>query len=832
MSLRDRLPKSVVTAGVLRLLAPALWLLAGPVSTASVAEEPPELSEPDIATRRVVEEILVTAQKAEQNIRDVPISMTVLDDEFIAERAITDYRDLSQYAPSARIDPGTGVFPDVNVRGFGSALSNKAFEQSVGLNIDGIPYGRTAYFQGPLFDLERVELLRGPQGTLFGKNTTAGLLNLVSKKPTDELTGFVHAELGELERRRFEAAIGGPIVPNVVNFRIAGLSDQRDGLLGNTTARVVPEANERMADRDRKGVRAQLGFPDLLGANLVVGYERAEFDYLGVGWEFILVPENVRAFYRQYDPRTDFDPDNLVGSVDLAEFNRNQSDTVVANASYDLAGWRLDAVGGYSLLKVAGLYDLDFGPSPMLFNPTSDDNPQTTAEIRATSPSLPGLLGLARFFGLDLGTTDLTLGLLYQRRGIDDDLVNLAFNLPVVAQFAAVNRAPAGTPVPDLSSFVGPAIQVGNLGILDTTGGIASTTMVFNQTTRSIAGFAQMDWHVIPRWTLQYGMRLTDESKEADWNRTVSQPSGSALLALGAEGFTASRSRSEFAFTPKVSLRHDWTDDVNFYASWTEGFKAGGFNAQAFNDNSADALQYAPEKATAWELGMRAWLLGGAAALNLALFRETIEDLQVLTVPPNSVDTSVVNAGKARAQGIELDAIWLPTSWLTLSGGLAFNDSEFLDFRFGQCSFDRPDTDGNGDGQCDVTGEPLTRTPKWMSTLVGSLRFPAESIASFVAPEQLVRGIDLIGGGTFQYQDVQYVDRALDERGRQSPFFRFGANAGFGSLEQGWSARVVVENLTDIDTAYLVRDAALGQGIFLRIPEPGRLVFGSFRWSF
>ncbi|MGH7822324.1 MAG: TonB-dependent receptor, partial [Candidatus Binatia bacterium] len=466
------------------------------------------------------------------------------------------------------------------------------------------------------------------------------------------------------------------------------------------------------------------------------------------------------------------------------------------------------------------------------FNPTSDDNPQTTGELRATSPSLAGFLGLERLFGLGLGSTDLTLGFFYQDRGIDDDVVNLAFNLPVVAQFAAYNALPPGTPIGGLEEFTGVNVPIGELGVFDTSAGVAATTMLFNQTTRSIAGFAQMDWRVVERWTLQYGMRLTDERKEADWNRTVTQVTGTALAALGAEEFTANRSRSELAFTPKASLRYDWSDDISAYAFWAQGFKAGGFNAQAFNDNSADALQYAPEKATAWELGARMWLLGGTANVNLALFRETIEDLQVLTVPPNSVDTSVVNAGEARAQGVELDSTWVPASWLTLTGTLAFNDSEFIDFPLGQCSFDRPDTDGSGDGQCDLTGEPLFRTPKWMSTLVGNLRFPLADVASLAGSPLFADGIDLIGGGTFQYQDVQYLDRAADERGRQSSFFRFGANVGLGSLTRGWSARVVVENLTDADTAYLIRDVALGEGIFIRIPEPGRLVFGSFRWAF
>ncbi|MGH7805983.1 MAG: TonB-dependent receptor, partial [Candidatus Binatia bacterium] len=316
---------------------------------------------------RRIEEIVVTAQRTEESVRDVPISISVIDEQFIADRGITDYRDLALYVPNAHIDPGNGLFPDVNIRGYGSALSNKAFEQSVGLAIDGIPYGRTPYFQGPLFDLERVEVLRGPQGTLFGRNTTAGLLNVVTKGPTDELEGEIEVEIGELDRRRLQAAVGGPVIAGVLNVRLSGLLDERDGLVENTTAPYAAGANDRMNDRDRKAIRFQLEMPDVFGVALRASYERVDFDFTGVGWEADRVPEKVRPFYRQFDPDMDFDPFNHVGSVDTAEFNRNRMETYVASAHRDIGDWALDALGGYSMVEVRSLFDDDFTPAPLLY---------------------------------------------------------------------------------------------------------------------------------------------------------------------------------------------------------------------------------------------------------------------------------------------------------------------------------------------------------------------------------------------------------------------------------------------------------------------------------
>lgn len=218
---------SAMTAGAWVFTA-AAWGQEGSapaVSAKTSAEAPTSMTAAEAPPRRTIEEIVVTAQKTEQSLHEVPISMSVVDDEFMSEQGITDFRDLSQFVPNVAID-ARGRFPDVRIRGFGSPVFNKAFEQGVGLVIDGVAYGVRPYFQGPLFDLDRVEVLRGPQGTLFGKNTTAGLLNVVTKQPTDDFTGVFALELGEIGRRRFEGALGGPLVAKLVNFRIAGLSDE------------------------------------------------------------------------------------------------------------------------------------------------------------------------------------------------------------------------------------------------------------------------------------------------------------------------------------------------------------------------------------------------------------------------------------------------------------------------------------------------------------------------------------------------------------------------------------------------------------------------------
>ena len=162
----------------------------------------------DAHPERKVEEIVVTAQKREQAIEDVPISMSVLDDVFIAEQGITDLHEAMLFVPNADVDVA-GFVVSARIRGFSFVQDNKAFEPPAGFALDGIVYPRFGYFQSAMLDVERIEVLRGPQGTTFGKNTTAGLFDIITKNPTDEVSGYTSVQLGERDRFRLETAVGG-----------------------------------------------------------------------------------------------------------------------------------------------------------------------------------------------------------------------------------------------------------------------------------------------------------------------------------------------------------------------------------------------------------------------------------------------------------------------------------------------------------------------------------------------------------------------------------------------------------------------------------------------
>ena len=763
---------------------------------------------------RGIEEIIVTAQKREEALREVPISMSVFGSDSLARQSISGLQDLDRHVPNLSVE-SDGISTAVRIRGLGADVVNKGFEQAVGLVIDGLPYEGKEYFNLGFFDLERVEVLRGPQGTLFGKNTSAGLIQIVSKKPTEAFSGFVDAKLGTLDRRDFEAGIGGPLLKNLVNFRIGGYFDERDGFIENTTKRLVPRADDSFSDRDNKGLRFQLAAPNLVGADVLLGYEFFDGEVGAFPAELIgkFLSPGTRAFLRQFDPNVDFDPHNFKGSQNEPSAFKRQIHRFFLNAGYDLGGWGLHLNAGHARLKVNDHFDGDETPAPNAFGDSSDEDPVTTTEFRVSSPALPGLLGLGSLGGLGLGTSNVTVGIFYERRRISDGKFKITIQPGVVGAFVASNMTGVAVPpIPGIPS--------------------EGTTLFYDQPSNSIAGFGQMDWAFVERWTLTYGMRFTKESKSGDWQRTFDGPSPVLQAAAGFEAFTKQLDRSESAFTPKVTLKYDWTDDVNAYLSWSKGFRAGGFNE--FAANAANATPFDAEKTSALEIGTKLKTLDGRAGLNLALFRQNVTDLQVLILDPGSFNVGTVhNAAEARIQGVEVEATLLPTDWLTIEDALAFTHSKYLSFPNGPCATDRQNTDGDANPGCDLGGQPLPWTPSWKNTLTTLLHWPLTSVPGLGTTSALpIRGVDLTGGFTVEWQDVQVLNPTNDPRTRQPSFFRLSASVGLESKERGLSLRLVATNLTDENVAGRINEIAGVSGNFFQFTQEPRLVLGEFRWEF
>lgn len=827
-----------------RMAAVTLSILAADILGVASAELPVgESARPGAVerpARRVIEEIIVTAQKKEESLQDVPISMSVMDSEFIRSQGLSDLRDVSLYVPNFQVNfVGLGVEP--RMRGFSTDPANKGFEQAVGLVLDGIPYGRGDYFQAGLFDVERIEVLRGPQGYLFGKNATVGLLNLVTKNPTEEYAGAIDFEFGDFERRRFEAAVSGPVIRNLLTFRLAGLVEDMDGIVGNTTQAVVPEANAFFQDTARKALRIKAELPNLAGSNLLLSYEHADSEIQGAIQEVHVMPDNTKAFMRRFDRSADFAFGNFLTSEETPARLTRSIDTLVAHLRYDLGAWGLDALFGYATLD-SGTFQGDNSPAKLLTVVNDELSKQLTFETRITSPNLPGLFGmerpsgLGRLFGLGelldvaLGRTDFVAGFFYQRRKLDpiDFVVDIySFTL---GELILLNNNPAQSASLDLIvPSVPPAAEADYF---------ETHRLFFTETSDVVAGFGQINWHFTDGWTLLYGMRLNFDRKSASWDATNIGPTGGpeSAIVIGTQisPFTAKETRDEFQFSPKVGVKYDWTEEIGLFATWSRSFRGGGFNTA--NAESADNTRiYDPESSTSWELGAKMRLFDDSATLNVGLFRMTVTDFQYYTTDPTQILPApfVANAGELRAQGVETDLTFLATTWLTLRGALGFDDTEFVEFRTGACTLDRPNTDGDGDRRCDLSGGPLEQAPKWNISLTPIVELPLGRVPGIASLPFAPAGLDLTGSLTAQYQDTQFLDLTLDPRNRQDSFFRFGGSVGFADANRGWSIGLHSVNLTDVATAAIGGEGITQcSGCFTRLAEPPRLVFGRFRWVF
>lgn len=762
-------------------------------------------------SRRVIEEVFVSAQKREEGIRDVPISLIAVDAAFLSEKGITDLSELSNFAPNVKLKTDQGAGIDLNIRGFSKQSGNPAFDQAVGLLIDGVSYNDNDYFVTGLMDLARIEILRGPQGTLLGKNTTAGLINVTTKNPSDTFGGYIDLQSGEFDQKRIEGAIGGPLIPGLLNFRIAGLSDKRDGTFENTTAAVeedprsfFPGVPERQVNRDRKSFRVKLEAPDLLSSLWRVQYERADVTAIGNGTEILLINQDTEDFLRGFDPGLDVTPGNQRGSENDPSLSERTVDSLVLTWERAFGEWNIKAVAARA--SVAGLVvGGDPTPAPLFGFSFDTEKPQDNLDIVLTSPLLFG------------GRVDFTAGLFYEERELDLD-IGLDLNTEPFLALIAANDNSTSLVLPP--SLLPPALSPDD-ALRE------SSTLFFDQETVTKALYGQLNWYFTENWEVTAGVRISTEDKDADIRR-VFNTTNTALLTttLGYEEFDVSLERDESTVQPKISVNYKFNDNISVFLHWARGFRAGGFNSAA---GRSEGLEYEKEVVEEYALNIKTRLLDGSMQFNFGVFQMDLEDFQLLTSGPDDLSVVTVNAGRARAEGVEADLLWLPTDWLSLNAALGYNDATFTEFPFGPCAPGRANTDGDDDPRCDLTGTNLPFAPEWSGALALNMRVPFDRLP--LLSRLSLDSLELIGGLDVEYQTVSTTGFPGDDRFTQGEYTRYGANIGIANPDSGWTLRVTGKNITDEAinrrTAPIPTTTNVVQDL-----EPPRTVYMQFRWNY
>lgn len=758
--------------------------------TAVIASSSAAWHSATVAEALMLQEITVTAQKRVESLQDVPLSVSVLSGEKLNDTGIANLQDLSAYVPNFTINQ-TGISTTISIRGISSGI-NQGFEQSVGTYVDGIHYGRAQLARAPLFDLERVEVLRGPQSILFGKNSVAGAINITTARPSDEfessITALYSPDHGEKDFR----FVASGALSDTIGARLAILQRTFDGYYENTIT------GQDEADSEEQVLRGTLDWQATDNLRATLKLEHASFDVNGRNIEVI----NDTAGETGFGFSTIYGPITGGGTLDATQdFKRqangdtseNETDNFVLTVEYLLGENTLTSITGFSAYDYDELCDCDYTGANTFTLGLQEEYDQWSQEFRIVSPVGDTFEYIG---GLFYQTSDLTFK--------DNFLV------------------PQGSALGGLSpSLIGYDNQ-----------------RTFEQDADIWSAFIQATWNITDRARLTLGGRYTDESKSASRALVTSTtgpnpfviPDVSALSlaenVLRAEAHAISGDRDETAFTPLANFQFDINEDMMVYATYTTGFKSGGFDVRsnASPDPSVGlsaatttalaqlaspvgVFEFEEEEATSYELGAKMTMLDGAAELNVAVYRTDYEDLQV-SIFDGGLGFNVGNAAEATVEGVELDGRWRAAEWLTLSGSAAYLDFEFEDYANGECYFLQEQLEPNtvtSPTTCSFTGERQVYTPEWTASAAADIVFQISGSLEFKAT------LDL------NYYDDYLVSPSLDPRIEQDAFTKVGARIAIAATNGDWEIALIGKNLTDeVVTTYAAE-----------IPASSTLVEGS-----
>ena len=651
----------------------SLLAISSTVATEQVAAQDNERS-------LAIEEVVVTARKVEESSQAVPIAITAISEE-LANSTIRDLRDLNGFAPNVQIsEDGSrgGGGANITIRGISPTRSDdNSFDSPIGVMIDGIYLGSLAGQVLENFDLERVEILRGPQGTLFGKNTIGGVVHVVRSRPTGKLGAKVRATYGRFDQRELRAVVNAPIIEGTLAAKAFVTLQKDDGSQRNITN------NNRVGTRDyaNYGVTFLATPSDRFEATFTA--ERFKDDSrLGafhtnynVGPGVLPVPTdpNDTDFSEGFLNCTIF-PDTCRTSTDRPRVSENNTDNeaeldtaaFTLNMSFDInENLSLHSVTGYRDMDEYRIYDFDASSAPFITIERFNDYDQFSEELRIDGSWENFKFTAGAYFWNSEFTQDWITG---------GRFWSTLFG-GVAADPASFGACQAGVLAPVFcdAGITAPSI--------DPTADI-NQILFETQETESIAFFTQADWNFLPKWTLTAGVRWTEEKKDF--------VAGQAYLT------TVERARlrnfPEFAdlnntwtnTSPKVGLTYQINDDAIVYASYAEGFHSGGFFG--VNQNTRDFIrdQYDPETAKSYEVGLKSQWFNNRLRLNVTGFRNDFKDKQEssVQVDPDTLTVATVfdNVADAVYQGFELETKLVVSEKLSVFLNYGYLDAEYRNF--------------------------------------------------------------------------------------------------------------------------------------------------------
>ena len=700
------------------LYGTSLFTLAIACSPVASAQEAQPEGAPDAATggaSTAFDEdnpdiIIVTANRRAQDVQDVQIAVTAVDAIALERQGVDNIQEVTQVATSfsssqAQVASGSVV---LRIRGIGTTSNNIGFESAVGIFIDGAYQSRPGVALSEFVDIERIEVLRGPQGTLFGRNTSAGALNIITNRPDlNEFEGFANASYGNFDEISVQGAVNVPVVQDTLAFRLTGAYRQRDGFITLVDGDGIPFDDSN--DVDQYLVRGQVGFESEGGirGRLIADYSNSTSSCCSP----------IELF------QTPLVAAGVFAAVGLGPTGGNGQPTV-SNNPFDQTSFEQSLDDRIASANFAPMSDVDnYGATGEVELPLGDNADLVFIGSYRKFTSLESYdsdFTALDIFNVDL--IDLDLETITAELRLQGDAVDGRFNYLIGGYFSdeQIDQSVSFSLGEDFGELVGALLFPATGGALganpltvftgvDPAG--TSNTNRFQQDAKSYSIFTHNSFEITDGFELTLGARYSFEEKTGSFEQTavdndicpavVNGITGGtipgalvpAFVGLGCFGFTAPADLPAASFLPLVrtfdtdfddeeliytaKLGYEFADPVNVYASFTHGYKAGGINLDTTAAVGGADPTFLSEEVDAYELGIKSRLLDNRVTLNIAAFREEFENFQVLEFTGTAFQT--FNVPEAITSGVEVETLIRASDNLTVTGGLTVIDARYPD---------------------------------------------------------------------------------------------------------------------------------------------------------
>ena len=702
-----------------------------------------------------IEIIVVTAQKRVENIQEVPISIASFSNEDIERMAFRQLNEIAEFVPNLKMSQTNDFSSSITIRGVGSSSRNIGFDARVGLYLDGVYIGQSPAHNQDLLDLERIEVLRGPQGTLFGKNNVAGSINLITKKPEDEFSGNVGVSIGNYDLRQYTAILNIPLNDDIAaKFSINQY--QRDGFVENI------ETGSWLNEQDSYSYRGQIraNLSDTIELNFTfdsLKSERLSFDgepitnTLGSAKNTESPEQNKVSF--DIDPHEEREISGESLTIDWTLSN----DFIVKS------------ITGHRDSTIEYTNDFDFSAQSVAFLDYVDDYSQWSQELQLISPEskFQYIAGLY-YFQQDADTKRLP--------NVGDETLSLFTGVPRSAfEYGASLSDP--TSIAMLAAF--------HPGTLSTIGTV---------NTKSYSLFFNSNYQFNNEITLDLGFRYSTEEKSVDWTISSIDPQTNipVIPVFELANGQVIDKRTDHDFSPLVSLNYHVNRDVNAYMKYSTGYKSGGYNVDFLTQAQLDAgIEFDKETVDSYEIGLKGDLLDHQLRFSSAIFYAKYDDYQInqlVNLAAGTTALSIRNAAKVDTYGAELELTYQLTEDILLHTAIGLLDAKFDKY---------PAGGSNGE---DLSGTKLPGVSDFTINLGIQYFYPVPVVNSQLS-------ISL----TYNYQDdyntdidgqtsVTLADGEMLNIGHVDGFGILNSTISLEPLDNGISLYFWIRNLTDEDS--------------------------------